>query len=98
MPPAPCNVPLRSEPATNVTINSQTALIYPDGFFYKYGLTLTNGTNSVTANAQDSYGPRNVRAYQSGFHGQRPEPACGPYALGFIGLELDPATSNRFVR
>lgn len=42
--------------ATNVTVNSQTANRYADSTFAKDGFSLTDGTNSFTAVAQDSHG------------------------------------------
>jgi len=41
---------------TNVTVNSQSAAIYSDNTFAKDGLTLTDGTNTFTAVAQDALG------------------------------------------
>jgi len=41
---------------TNVTVNSQAAAIYSDNTFAKEGLTLTDGTNTFTAVAQDALG------------------------------------------
>ena len=42
--------------ATNVTVNGQTAVRYSDATFAKDGFTLTDGTNTFTAIAKDSYG------------------------------------------
>jgi YD repeat-containing protein len=42
--------------ATNVTVNGATASRYADHTFAKDGVSLTEGTNTFTAIAQDSYG------------------------------------------
>jgi RHS repeat-associated protein len=42
--------------ATNVTVNGATASRYADNTFAKDGFSLTDGTNTFTAIAQDSYG------------------------------------------
>jgi len=44
--------------ATNVTVNGVTAANYSDNTFAKDGFTATNGNNSFTAIAQDSYGAK----------------------------------------
>jgi RHS repeat-associated protein len=43
-------------PATNVTVNGQTASLYNDGTFAKDGFTLADGINIFSAIAKDSYG------------------------------------------
>jgi uncharacterized lipoprotein YmbA len=43
-------------PATNVTVNTYNAELYGDATFAKDGLSLTDGTNTFTAVAKDSYG------------------------------------------
>ena len=45
-----------TSPATNVTVNSQTAALYRDATFARGGFTPANGTNTFTAIARDSYG------------------------------------------
>ena len=45
-----------TSPATNVTVNSLVASLYADTTFAKAGFSVTDGTNSYTAIAQDSYG------------------------------------------
>jgi RHS repeat-associated protein len=45
-----------TSPATNVTVNGQTAALYSDATFAKDGFTLVDGTNTFTAIARDSYG------------------------------------------
>jgi hypothetical protein len=39
---------------TNVTVNSQAAVRDTEGFFYRKDVALADGTNAVTATAQDS--------------------------------------------
>ncbi len=43
-------------PATNVTVNGQTASLYNDGTFAKDGFTLADGINIFSAIAKDTYG------------------------------------------
>jgi RHS repeat-associated protein len=43
-------------PATSVTVNGSSAALYGDRTFAKDGFTVTNGQNSFTAIATDSYG------------------------------------------
>jgi len=45
-----------SYPATNVTVNSQTALLYGDNTFARTNLTLSDGNNTFTAVGQDELG------------------------------------------
>ena len=45
-----------TSPATNVTVNGQTAALYGDATFAAAGFTPANGTNTFTAIAKDSYG------------------------------------------
>jgi RHS repeat-associated protein len=45
-----------TSPATNVTVNGQTAARYGDATFAAAGFTPANGTNTFTAIAKDSYG------------------------------------------
>ncbi|MEI7731569.1 MAG: glycohydrolase toxin TNT-related protein [Verrucomicrobiota bacterium] len=43
---------------TNITVNNQPAVIYADGSFARTNLTLSTGTNTFTAIAQDTNGIR----------------------------------------
>jgi len=45
-----------TSPATNVTVNTVSALLYGDSTFALTNVSLTSGDNSFTAIAQDSYG------------------------------------------
>jgi RHS repeat-associated protein len=45
-----------TSPATDVTVNGANAILYSDSTFAKAGFTLTNGLNSFTALAHDTYG------------------------------------------
>jgi len=45
-----------TSPATNVTVNAETAVLYGDATFAKDGFNVTDGTNTFTAIAKDSYG------------------------------------------
>ena len=45
---------------TNVTVNGQTASLYADLLFAKDGFTLSNGTNTFTAIAQNAAGTANT--------------------------------------
>ena len=45
-----------TSPATNVTVNGQSAALYGDSTFAATNFTLVNGTNTFTAIAKDSYG------------------------------------------
>ena len=47
---------------TNVTVNSQTAVLYGDATFAKDGFTLADGANTFTALAQDNYGRRDTNS------------------------------------
>ncbi|MBI3851947.1 MAG: RHS repeat-associated core domain-containing protein [Verrucomicrobia bacterium] len=48
--------------ATNVTVNSQTATLYLDNTFAKAGFTVTNGNNTYTAIAQDTYNRKDTNS------------------------------------
>jgi len=47
---------MTTSPATNVTVNSTSALLYGDSTFALTNVSLTSGDNTFTAIAQDSYG------------------------------------------
>ena len=42
--------------ATNVTVNALNAIVYGDNTFARTNVSLTDGTNTFTAIAKDSYG------------------------------------------
>ena len=48
--------------ATTVTVNGSGAYLYADNTFAKDGFTVTNGTNTFTAIAQDSYNRKDTNA------------------------------------
>ena len=48
--------------ATNVTVNSTNATLYNDKTFAKDGFTVTNGNNTYTAIAQDSYNRKDTNS------------------------------------
>ena len=48
--------------ATTVTVNGSGAYLYADNTFAKEGFTVTNGNNTFTAIAQDSYGRKDTNA------------------------------------
>ena len=48
--------------ATNVTVNSLTGALYNDKTFAKDGFTVTNGNNTYTAIAQDSYNRKDTNS------------------------------------
>src|SRR5579872_4259052 len=43
-------------PATNVTVNGSSAVLYSDNTFTEAGFTVTNGSNNFTAIAADALG------------------------------------------
>jgi RHS repeat-associated protein len=45
-----------TSPATNVTVNGETAIPYNDATFAKEGFSVTDGINTFTAIARDNYG------------------------------------------
>src|SRR5204863_7165534 len=51
-----------SSATTNVTVNGSAASRYSDNTFALAGFTVTNGNNTFTAIAQDSYGRKDTNA------------------------------------
>ncbi len=48
--------------ATNVTVNTSNAVLYVDSTFARTNVTLSDGNNTFTAIAKDSYGRKNTNA------------------------------------